>query len=55
MDGTAWEEELGDDMVGTRVYPCIEDMKEAMGAEHLEECGIVEVEVRFVRWAVSPK
>ena len=22
---------------------------------HLEECGIAEVEVRFVRWAVKPK
>jgi hypothetical protein len=54
MDGTAWVFELEGDADGTELYPS----KEAAIAKHrncYDECGIAEVEVRFVRWVVPPK
>jgi len=43
MDKIDFEEELGNDKKGTRVYPSIKALKE----DHpcVKECGIVEVEV----------
>ncbi|MBT4940418.1 MAG: hypothetical protein HON14_14885 [Rhodospirillaceae bacterium] len=34
---------------GTKIYPSIEDIEQNHG-HSLDECGIAEVEIRFVRW-----
>ena len=51
MCKTDFEHELGYDMQGSRVFPSIEDLK-----NHLmcwESCGIVEVEVNYVKTVVE--
>jgi len=53
MDGIDFECELGHAKDGNKVYPSIEALEK--GVDHsLVECGIVEVEVRFVRWIRKP-
>ena len=53
MDGIDWQHHLEDDPDGTRLYPSESSL--VAGTKHsLDECGIVEVEVRLVRW-VKPQ
>jgi hypothetical protein len=65
MDGTDWECELGAAAGGNTLYPstlgCLEgrfkwtqDQGDVNDLVHLSECGIAQVEVRFVRWALPP-
>ncbi len=51
MDGIDWQHHLGYDPKGKMLYPDKSSLEEM--AEHdLDVCGIVEVEVRLIRWAV---
>jgi hypothetical protein len=52
MDGVDWQHELGAALGGNRLYPDAKDCKENRPCTR--ECGIVEVEVRFIRW-VEPQ
>ena len=65
MDGTDWECELGAAIGGSNLYPdtldCLEkafkwtpDQGDVNDLVHLSQCGMAQVEVRFVRWALSP-
>lgn len=45
--GTAFDHELGETKVET--YHSIRSLKDDLGPEHVEQCGIVEVEIRFKR------
>ena len=54
MDGTDWEWELGSADDGNKVYPSEKSLIEYAGHD-VTECGIAEVEIRFVRWVVPPK
>lgn len=49
----AWDHELGEDNQGTTIYPSVETLKRHHAI--WEECGIVEVEVTFVRVACKPR
>ncbi len=53
MDGIDWQHHLGADSFGTKLYPSkmalVEDKNHS-----LDKCGIVEVEVRLVKW-VKPQ
>lgn len=54
MDGVEWEYELGHAPDGNKVFPSVENV--AGGTDHdISECGIAQVEVRFVRWVKEPK
>lgn len=49
MDGLDWQYHLGVDPKGAIVYPSEDALVD--GAKHdLAECGIVEVEIRLIRW-----
>ncbi len=50
MDGVDWQHHLGQDAKGTRIYASVASLKD--GIPHIEAagCGVVEVEVRFIRW-----
>ena len=48
MCGTDFQDELGQASGGTRLYPSAADLKEH--GECWWSCGLVEVEVRLVRW-----
>lgn len=48
MDGVDWQHHTLSDMRGTRVYPSETDLRRARSC--LDQCGIVEVEVRVRRW-----
>lgn len=51
MDGIDWEEHLGHDRKGVRVFPSVERTRTEKGClAKGGKCGIVEVEVRLVRW-----
>lgn len=53
MDGIDWQHEIGSNVDGNTVYPSAKSLKK--GSRHaLTECGIAEVEVRFVRWIKKP-
>lgn len=54
MDGIDWQHHLEADAMGTALFPSVKSLKRKV--THLEkgECGIVEVEVRLVRW-VEPQ
>lgn len=54
MDGTDWDCELGANIEGNLVYPSIRSA-ETNRSECIEECGIVKVEVRFIKWVKKPK
>lgn len=53
MDGTDWLYEIGLASDGNTVYPDAKCLKREAGHD-LKECGIAEVEVRFVRWIKKP-
>lgn len=59
MDGTDWDYHLANDGGGTRLFPSVDDLKDEMpcvvGNTVGGGCGIVEVEVRFVRWVERSK
>jgi hypothetical protein len=54
MDGIDWQYHLKGDDYGTKLFPSLESIKEHV--DHLKDgqCGIVEVEVRLIRW-VEPQ
>ena len=54
MDGIDWENHLEGDYQGTRLFPSENALRE--NVKHLAEgeCGVVEVEVRLIRW-VEPQ
>ena len=62
MDGTDWGCELGAAADGTKLHPRAVDCAKSMSRSklpdynmiHLRECGIAEVKVEFVRWALPP-
>jgi hypothetical protein len=51
MDGVDWQHELGNAAGGNRVYGSVEDLKKH--SKCWPQCGIVEVEVRLVRWVAD--
>jgi len=50
MDGVDWQYHLEADMGGTKLYPTVEDLHEDQPHIKHGGCGVVEVEVRFIRW-----
>ena len=50
-DGIDWQHHLEGDSKGTLLFPSEADLREEAGHD-LNECGIVEIEVRLVRWVV---
>lgn len=54
MDGIDWQEHLEYDAMGTRLFPSERSLKRGMPCIDKGGCGVVEVEVRFVRW-VEPQ
>jgi len=53
MDGIDWQYHLESDEEGTKLYPNEESLKNDCGHD-LTRCGIVEVEVKLIRW-VKPQ
>lgn len=51
--GTAWEDEIGRTRDGVLVYPSEDAIRRTRTC--LDECGLVEVAVRFERWVHEPK
>ena len=54
MDGIDWQHHLDDDSLGTRLYPTEADVRIGEKCVDAGGCGIVEVEVRLIRW-VEPQ
>lgn len=54
MDGIDWEEHLGSDAYGAKVYPSEASCRRQNTCIATGGCGLVEVEVRFIRW-VEPQ
>lgn len=54
MDGIDWQHHLEADASGTRLFPCITTLKRKSPCIDTGGCGVVEVEVRFIRW-VEPQ
>ena len=50
MDGVEWEHHIGQDPMGTKLYESVESLKECEPHVVSGGCGIVEVEVRLLRW-----
>lgn len=50
--GIAWQHEIEDDaLLGISMYPSVYAAKKL--SEHdMEECGLVECEIRFIRWVI---
>ena len=48
--GTSWRYDMAHDSYGTKVYPSLAAVKKTLSPGHQKECGIVELEVRLVRW-----
>jgi len=55
MDGIDWQHHLGEDLTGTRLYPDVEHVKIGEKCAASGQCGIVEVEVRLIRWVEPQK
>ena len=51
MDGIDWQHHLGHDLKGRILYPNRLSLEERTDHD-LNECGIVEVEVKLIRWIV---
>ena len=49
MDGIDWQEHLEGDASGTKLFPSQQSLERSTN-HSLEECGIVEVALRLVRW-----
>jgi len=54
MDGIDWEHHLDGDSNGTLLFPSVEAAKDVRTCIVKGGCGVVEVEVRLVRW-VEPQ
>jgi hypothetical protein len=54
IDGTDWKHNLISDSYGIKLYPSEETLEDGCG-QILTDCGIVEVEVKFIRWVKPPK
>lgn len=54
MDGIEWQHHLEADPDGTKLYPSIRNLKQANSCIDAGGCGVVEVEVRLIRW-VEPQ
>lgn len=54
MDGIDWQYHLECDEQGSILYPSEKSLKTYVGHD-LTECGIVEVEVRLIRWVEKQK
>ncbi len=54
MDGIDWQHHLEGDSQGTLVFPSVENVKTIRECSAGGECGIVEVEIRLIRW-VEPQ
>jgi hypothetical protein len=54
MDGIDWEEHLGHDASGAPVFGTERSLRLKRPCIETGGCGIVEVEVRFIRW-VEPQ
>ena len=50
MDGIDWQHHLDADSHGTRLYPSEETLRRHAKCIETGGCGVVEVEVRFIRW-----
>lgn len=50
MDGVDWDCHLGHDVYGAKLYPTEESCREANQCIEKGGCGLVEVEVRLIRW-----
>ena len=50
MDGIDWQHHLEADISGTRLFPSEKSLLKEMTCIEDGGCGIVEVEVKFVRW-----
>lgn len=53
MDGIDWQHHLGGDSSGTELFPSEDSLREKKTCL-LGGCGVVEVEVRLIRW-VEPQ
>jgi len=54
MDGTNFLYQLGNDGKNHIVAPNVEKLAEYEGHD-MTECGVAEVEIKFIRWAKEPK
>jgi hypothetical protein len=54
MDGIDWQHHIGEDADGTTLYKNVGSLVRCSG-HPLTECGIVELEVRLVRWVEPQK
>lgn len=54
MDGIDWQYHLDGDSGGTKLYPSEKALRADKMCVNIGGCGVVEVEVRFVRW-VEPQ
>jgi hypothetical protein len=54
MDGIDWQHHLSGDACGTELFPCEESLREKKTCITTGGCGVVEVEVRLIRW-VEPQ
>ena len=50
MDGIDWQHHLEADALGTRVYPSEKTLRRERKCVETGGCGVVEVEVRLIRW-----
>lgn len=50
--GIDWQHELGEALGGNKVYSSVKDLKKYH--EHWEQCGIVQLEIKGIKW-VEPQ
>lgn len=53
IDGTDFQHHLEADANGVKVYPSVTTLRKGIGHDPVE-CGIAEVEIKFVRWVQEP-
>jgi hypothetical protein len=53
IDGTDLQHHVESDGFGVVIYPSVNALAEHI-AHDTTECGIAEIEIRFVRWAREP-
>jgi hypothetical protein len=54
MDGIDWQHHIDYDADGTKLFPSVHALKKVRTCIDSGGCGVVEVEVRFIRW-VEPQ